>query len=1818
MVEKRTSIHRRNFLLHLQERAGYDGPVLLKAPAHEALSSSLIDQLHNEYAITTQLANVCSVRSAYAMEGTESQPVLLLEYIPGRSLAELICSYSLDMAQKLNLAVKIASSLSCIHEQQVMHKDLNSDNILVASNDKPGSQDGVYIIDFGLASNLLQENPSHLKLEETLVGSLAYISPEQTGRMNRRVDYRTDLYSLGVVLYELFTGQLPFESGDALEMIHAHIARQPQPPHQVDTSIPIPVSEAILKLLAKNAEDRYQTANGLKSDLKHCIDQWQSQDQIEPFALGGDDFTGRLNIPQKLYGRQTEIEQLQNILDRAVAEQPQLLLVAGYSGVGKTSLVREIQKDVINKQGIFIEGKFDQLQRTQPYYAWAHAFTQLVDNMLAESETSIAVWRETILEALGNNGQIIIDLIPNLERIIGPQPKVPLLGGVENQNRFNFIFNRFISSLATPKQPLVVFLDDLQWVDPASLNLIEAILAVQETSCIMVIGAYRSNEVDPAHPLAVSQKEMQTESERVTVITLGDLPSGDTNHLLADSLQLSVPDCQDLDKILVEKSGGNPFFYRQLLYTLEADKLLKFDHEHRRWQWDDTLGKSVQARGSVIDLMIEKIRTLPDETQYALSLAACIGSLFDIGTLNIITEQEQADVLSDLNPAIQEGLIIHSDGHFSFAHDRIQEVGYNLIPPSDLPQTHLAIGRTLLANTADEDLDEEIFAIVGHLNAGWEFIDRDSEKIELAMLNLKAGQKAKAAAAYSDAKKFIEIGIEHLSPDSWQDLYELTLSLHNENGELAYLTGRFDQLAPTVDLIQSNARSIYDQMRIYMTQIEAETAQYHVVEALDIGLEILRDLGFEIPTQPNAEDIQRLNDKFSGLLTSNPLEQIACLPQMSDERALAASSLFASIMSTSYIINPPLFPIISYNGAILTLEYGLDVWAPFFFGGVTLTNFASVDRETPVDEELKLIRFYKQLVDVIRELINNPLTARSRSKGLMMLAFTMPWIEPIEQSIEIAKTTFSSGYETGDWLYASYGNIFFSVLGFDAGMNLDTYESQLSAYIKNVQRMGYITPAQYSSVFLQTALNFKNISPEPQNLIGTFFNEDEWLPGAIKTNDMNGRHYLYIGKLILAYHFDVEEKLEEYAGKAEDFLTSGQGMYSTTLNYLYLALAWLRLIGRSSSIKDPVIMNLINRSLRWMSIWSKTAPSTFKHKYDLIAAEKARMSEDLDGALDHYEQAIAGARENGFTHEEALANELYARFWLDKGNERFASLFMREAHSLYSKWGALAKAEHITRRYPNLMIGRSIVVDEPLPQTISEQTMVDVDLLSVLKASQDIASEIELDNLLTNLMTNVIENSGAQHGYLILEQDGQWKIVAQADVDGVESQVTESISITDTDLLAESIVHYVAHTQETVVLGDAAQSDKFSHDPYIQRHQAKSILCTPLINQGKISAILYLENNLARQVFSSQRVSLLQLLSSQMAISIDNARIHNQLERLLDERSNALTSAEAQIRSIFESSPLGITLTSYEGEFLSINKALQNMLRISEDELDQWTVRDFYAEPADRETLLAELQESDSVQDFGIQLRRKDGELFFASVNISQLVLQGNKALLSIIEDVTEELAVEQQTTIEIERERLARELHDAVTQTLFSASVIAEATPKIWEADQEMGLKYLSQLPILLRGALAEMRSLLLELRPHAFKDITLGQLLAPLADALRAYTHSEVTFEVECDNPTPEDVTRNLHRIVQECLNNITKHAEASQIDIYICSDQERVEIRISDNGLGFDPRSIPPGSMGIDIMRERARKIDAALDIKSQPGNGTQTTIRWSGHENTQSES
>ncbi len=612
---KDSILHQRNFLLHIQERPGYERPILVKEAANENPLPSSISQLHNEFVITTHLEGLTGVRPAYELERTESKPAVILEYIPGKTLAELLQSTSLEMEEKLQLALNLSIVLGRIHDREVMHKDISSHNILITDESWKSAQHGVLFIDFGLASMVRQENPARLTPGDFLHGTLAYISPEQSGRMNRQIDYRTDLYSLGVVFYELFTGRLPFESNDVLELIHAHIARQPLAPDQIDVSIPAPLSDIILKLLSKNAEDRYQTASGLQTDLEHCLEEWRTHQRVEPFRLAKEDFTGRLQIPQKLYGREAEIGQLQTVLERAISGSPEFLLVAGYSGVGKTALVNELQKDAIKHKAVFLEGKFDQLQQILPYSGWAQALTQLVNSWLSESETQLAGWRKNILEAVGDQGQLLIDIIPALEKVIGPQPEVPHLGGLESQNRFNYTFNRFISNLATEEHPLVIFLDDLQWIDPASLNLIQSLLTVQNNTNLLVIGAYRDNEVGPDHPLRVSQEKMHQEGKQLTILTLKDLTPAETDQMLSGSLHLDVADCTELSQALLDKTAGNPFFYRQQLYALESEGLLTFDRQQQRWVWAENLQQSLRTGENVVDLMIRKIHTLPAQTQ---------------------------------------------------------------------------------------------------------------------------------------------------------------------------------------------------------------------------------------------------------------------------------------------------------------------------------------------------------------------------------------------------------------------------------------------------------------------------------------------------------------------------------------------------------------------------------------------------------------------------------------------------------------------------------------------------------------------------------------------------------------------------------------------------------------------------------------------------------------------------------------------------------------------------------------------------------------------------------------------------------------------------------------------------------------------------------------------------------------------------------------------------------------------------------------------------------------------------------------------------
>ena len=691
VTNSRATIHRRNFSLHLQERPDYECMVLIKESASELPTKSQVAQLHNEYVITRQLSDVPGVRPVYAKEGSESQPFLLLEYIQGQSLSELIQAASLDFSEKLQISIEIAGILSRIHEQQVMHKDINPSNILVAEDG------GVYIIDFGIASNMRQEHQQRISVDDGMMGSLAYISPEQTGRMNRSIDYRTDFYSLGVTLYELFTGQLPFQSDDGLKVIHGHIARLPNPPAEINDDIPLPISDIILKLLAKNAEDRYQSARGLQADLRYCLDQLQATDQVEPFDLGRDDFIDRLQIPHKLYGRQAEIDQLLIAFNRVTQGNAELLLVAGYAGVGKTALVHEIHKPITAKRGYLIEGKFDQYQRTIPYYAWVQAFSELVNNWLVESETDIDQWRAMILEAVGEHGQVLIEIIPNLELIIGPQPDVIELDATETKNRFSYIFQRFVMALATPDHPLVVFLDDLQWIDLASLNLLKTLLTDPDVGNLLVIGAYRDNEVDAAHTLMLGFNDFEEAGGTINQLTLGNLTLADINQLLSDSIHAPTEQCLPLAQLVLTKTDGNAFFTHQLLHMLEADGLLSFDEDGLCWRWDLAELEQLTVSDNVVDLMVNKIRKLPVATQEILKIAACLGNQFEVAMLNLMSEQSPETTQQALQAAYQAGLLVQLNEHSRFVHDRIQQAAYSLIPEPELAPRHWQIGQTLLS-----------------------------------------------------------------------------------------------------------------------------------------------------------------------------------------------------------------------------------------------------------------------------------------------------------------------------------------------------------------------------------------------------------------------------------------------------------------------------------------------------------------------------------------------------------------------------------------------------------------------------------------------------------------------------------------------------------------------------------------------------------------------------------------------------------------------------------------------------------------------------------------------------------------------------------------------------------------------------------------------------------------------------------------------------------------------------------------------------------------------------------------------------------------
>lgn len=1522
--------------------------VIIKLLLSEYPTFRELVQFRNQYTITKNL-DLTGIVKPIALLNYQNAFALVMEDVGGVSLAEYTVnaeaqnfgdrpsSHSevsspqtspLPLEEFLLIAIQIVQTLEGLYHNRIIHKDIKPQNIIINPKTKE-----VKLIDFSISSLLPREN-QEIQNPNVLEGTLAYMSPEQTGRMNRGIDYRTDFYSLGVTFYQLLTGQLPFNSTDPMELVHCHIARIPTPPRDRVPAISVMVNNIIMKLMAKTSESRYQSAGGLRYDLENCWQQWQENGNISEFVLGNRDIGDRFVIPEKLYGRETEVKTLLEAFDRVSEGTCEIMLVAGFSGIGKTAVVNEVHKPIVRQRGYFIKGKFDQFKRDIPFSSWVQAFQNLIRQLLTENAAEVHNWQVKILDALGENSQVIIDVIPELELLIGKQPKVQELEATAAQNRFNLLFQKFIRMFATKEHPLVIFLDDLQWADSASLKLMQLLMSETDTRYLLLMGAYRDNEVFPAHPLMLTLDEIRKDSATVNQITLAPLNHHSLNRLIADTLICPLERAIPLTELVFTKTKGNPFFATQFLKSLYADGLISFDftplpppyHGGARggWQCDMAHVRTLAFTNDVVEFMAIQLQKLPINTQNVLKLAACIGNEFDLATLAIVHEKSQNETATDLWKALQEGLVIpiaevykfFQDSEsvelakisnlsitYKFLHDRVQQAAYLLIPESQKQSIHLEIGQLLLRKGGNEgsapteaEKEEKIFDIVNQLNIGVELITHQTKRDELAQLNLIAGRKAKSSTAYAASIKYLNAGRKLLAKDSWQISYELTLSLYVEATESAYLSTDFEQMEQLATIVLQQAKTILDKVKVYEVKISACIAEIKQLEAIEIGLQVLPLLGVNLPASPTHAEIQQTVKATAEALAGKSNEELLNLPPMTDGYKLAALRIISSMTPAAAMVAPFLTPHMGCEEVNLLLLYGHSVFSPYAFADYSIIlNLVVGDFEASY-------RYGCFAVDLLAHLN----AKKVKSAVLFKVAgFSVHGQQHLRLTQPLFAAGYQSGLENGDLAHSSYCAIQKCQYAYFAGQELTGLEKEMKNYSYVVAKNRQITPLNWIKILWQSVLNLLSKSENPLVLIGEAYNNTQMLPIIEIAKDRFALHFLYLHQAILCYLFNKSELALENAAKAEEFLDGCIGYINQPILYYYDSLVQLSV---ANSAIEVGLLKVENNQGK-MQKWAESAPMNFQHKYDLVEAEKARVLGDTLAAMDLYDRAIKGAKENEYIQEEALSNELAAKFYLTWGKEKIAQVYLIDAYYAYARWGAKAKIEHLEKRYPQLLAPilnqkTSLKTGETIAQmmtatvtTSSSGVSQVLDLATVIKASQSLSGEINLDKLLSTLMQVMMENAGAETGAMILIEGDSLFLAVQC---AGKSCNLRSTPVVDCNEIPIAIVNYVSRTQETLVINDATAEATFAADSYIIQHQPKSVLCLPMQHLGKAISILYLENNLVTNAFTPDRLAVLNILTSQAAISIENAQLYANLEAKVEERTQELSQALSNLEATQE------------------------------------------------------------------------------------------------------------------------------------------------------------------------------------------------------------------------------------------------------------------------------------------------------------------------------
>ncbi|CAB3792743.1 trifunctional serine/threonine-protein kinase/ATP-binding protein/sensor histidine kinase [Pararobbsia alpina] len=1622
-------------------------PVLLKLPAENA-DAAQYARLRREYLLLRSI-NSEGVGKPLELINEGGGMALVLEDFAGEALeAVLGREPRMDVALCLRIGHHLADAWVAIDAARFIHRDIRPANILVEP------QTGrALLVDLRFAT---AEEPDSLSPEEAAVpaGDWAYVSPEQTGRMNRAVDYRTDGYSMGVSFYRMLTGELPFEANDPLEWTHCHIARMPVPPSEFAPEVPQQVSDIVMKLLAKLPEDRYQSAHGLLTDIDRCLAQWQASGRIEPFPLGKDDIPERFQVPRKLYGRGAEIERLLDAFERMAASgQAALATVSGYSGIGKTSLVDALRKPIVAAHGYFIAGKFDQYQRDIPYATITQAFHELVRQLLAETEARIAGWRQQIQAAVGVNGQLIVEVLPQIELIIGAQSPVPALPPIEAQNRFRMVFRQFVTAFTREARPLVLFLDDLQWIDTASLALIEHLLTHPDTRHVQLIGAYRDNEVNAAHPLLTSLETIRRSGTPVIDILLTPLSIVHLNQLVADALHAPPASCEPLTRLVYERTEGNPLFFIQFLDALHNEGLLRQDLQHRAWHWDLDQIKAKDFADNVVELMVGKLRRLPVPAQETLQLAACLGNTFDLRQLALVAKHSEVpvrlrlgegEVEQGLASAVRESLLVRTGGSGKFLHDRIQQAAYSLIPEASRAGVHLRIGRALLASMTADELAEHVFDVANQFNRGARLLIERNEKVKVAALDLRAGRRAKASAAYASACVYLAAGMDLLDGSDWGGQYELIFSLWLERAECEFLTGRFDQAEQLIEELLQRCASKLDRAAVYHLEVQLHIVKSENPQAVDSALACLRLFGIDLPAHPTQEQVQAEYETVWRNLAGRPIESLIDLPLMTHPELQAAMRLLSALFDAAYFTDFNLLCLQLCRMVNISLRHGTSG------GSAHACGFLGFILGPVFHRYQEGYRFSKLGCDLVEK---HGFLAY-RAKVYIAMGRVAVWTQPIANAIDFTRVGFRTAIETGDLTFACYGMLH---LGTDLLLRNDPLDA---VWRESERRLDFVRKARFRDM-ADLIVSQQRLIATLQGRTTTFstFSDAQFDEAEFEAQLTDDR----VSALVCGYWI-IKLQARFLAGDYVAALGASQqakprlwalvGQFQVVDYFYFAALTVAALYENASTDERAGWPELLTAHQAQLREWAENYPPTFADKHALVSAEIARVEGRVTDAMRLYDEAIEAAREHGFVQNEGIAHELAAEFYAARGATTSARAHLDEARSCFARWGAHGKVRQLDVRMPPSR------ETSGSPDATLTGDGAQLDLLSVTKASQAISGHIVLEDLVDTLMHILLENAGAQTGQLMLMRNEGLVLAAEASVEQQTIHVRWHLNQAPTEpARPASIINYTRRCQERVLLDDATQSNPFSADDYLVRRQPKSVLCLPLVRRSALIGLLYLENNLVTHAFTPERVTVLELLASQAAITLENAILY----RDLAER-------EARIRRLVDANIVGIFIWDLTGQILETNDAFLRIVGYDREDLVSGRVRWKDLTPPewldlDIQQRVPELKMTGALQPFEKEFTRKDGSRASVLIGVAMFEVGANQGVAFVL-DLTERKRAEAEA---LESERRYREVqmelahsNRAATMGQLTASIAHEVQQPIaaTSVDASAAIRWLRTTP--------------------------------------------------------------------------------------------------------------------------------------------------------------